>query len=465
MEKITKHGKFWLDNKQNAIPGTIEFLDNSKVIIFVHGILSSYKMMEFKGEHRELNGEIYNEYDIKIINPVSYPRRGINEKHDCEVYEGDFYIKGKNDLFTENKKYREIKWSLDEYESWINIYPCSIKKYGESYTVSIDKECMEKYEWDSEVGLVKICFEEKLDNWFLCNNSSKFEISGSWYLYITINKPEEEIDRIIEISQLVERFFITLVSNNFTIKNPVISDQDGNEYKLSFITYDYRKTNRNNMFVSQLKIFSENFGKILGKYINSYEHYLSGFYSYTSLFVNGGFNETRFASCISGLEAIHTKDFGKYKIKKSRDDIKRTFKEKLIDCTLFDNKERSAILYNYNKKYEFNLGERLKELTSEMDFFDKKKIDRIIENAVSVRNDIAHYGGIRDVNSIFTNKDVTFLLEIFRMIYLFSIMKVIGVDKKTISCLYNSSPDLGGPKICYETYFPKDTNTQKKKGA
>lgn len=462
MEKITKHGKFWLDNIQNAIPGTIEFLENSKVIIFIHGKLYQGEKRVYIVEHKELNGEIYNEYDIKIINPISLPKRGIKEHHDCEVYEGYFYIKGNNELFQENKKYREIKWSLDEYESWINIYPCSIEKDGERYVTNVNKKNIEKYKWELDIGLIKIEFEEKIDNSFFSNKSHKISVYGNWNLSIQMKKLEK-IDRVIEISNLVERFFITLINNHFTIKNPKIYDQDGNEYDLSFTTYNYAKTDRKPFFVSRLEKFQNDFGIILQNYINSYNHYLSGFYAYTSLFVSGGFHETKFASCISGLEALHTKDFGKYKISKSKDQLKEIFRRKLIDCTSFNKKERNAILSTYQKKYEFSLEERLNELISDMDFFDKDKIGKIIKDAISVRNDIAHYGGIRDINSKFTSKDITFLLEIFRMIYLFSIMKVIGVPKETISFLYNFSAELGGPKGCYETYVPKET--EKKKGA
>jgi len=465
MEKITKHGKFWLDNIQNAIPGTIEFLEKKRVKLFVHGELNKTTNDEkTKIIYNELNGTLLDGTQIKIVGISPYPEKIINKENVCVLYDGHTYVEGKNGLFEDNKEYREIRWSLDGYERWIGFRPCLIKEDNGKLYIDIEKDFIDNFKWKTELGMISLIFEEKIVQNALPDSLPSIHILENWELSLRLDN-YLSIDQVTKISQIVERFFTTIVSCELIIKNPKIYDKIGNEFQLSFSTYDYEKIEKTVFFISFFAHFRDNFGHILYNYINEYDKYLSGFYSYSTLFVKGGFNETKLSSCISGLEALHTKKYGRSKINKSKDELKKIFKDKLITCTSFNSRERDSILKTYINKYDYSLKDRLTELTLEMNFLEKEKIKKIIDNVVSIRNDLAHYGGFRDVDPLFTVFDIIFLIEIFKMIYVFSIMKIIGVQQETINIIYDQSSYFGRSQICFERYIPKDTSTLKKKGA
>jgi len=86
------------------------------------------------------------------------------------------------------------------------------------------------------------------------------------------------------------------------------------------------------------------------------------------------------------------------------------------------------------------------------EFFDKKTGQTIINNIVDIRNEIMHYGGLKNIESKFSNSEIIKLLSILEVLNIFSIMHVCGIDEEIIYKIYNDSSLYYHPRRIYEGY-------------
>ncbi|MEN3168617.1 HEPN domain-containing protein [Gluconobacter sp. OJB] len=96
--------------------------------------------------------------------------------------------------------------------------------------------------------------------------------------------------------------------------------------------------------------------------------------------------------------------------------------------------------------------ERLYDIISNFDFLDRETASSIILDIVDIRNEIMHYGGIKNNNSRFSDSIIIKFIGILEMLSVISVMFVSGVEKEIIKKIYMESSFYYYPRNLYEGY-------------
>lgn len=439
-------GEFWIDDKSIKKTGTINISDNHLVNIRVNGAIFTGKLTSLHMSHDVINGYIYTGDYIKILDPYSYRGFGFKEEHSHEKYSGSVYATSKFEI-PDNPSFTKIRWALDGLDRWLGINPYSVEEINEKkfYVDCILPE--EVAAWNTKIGKIRL-----LSDYSVKRDGNKYELKNSFYLEIEFPEPKELQD-CFSLAQNVERFFVTFVNKNNLLPLPSVFRED-EETNLFYQTYNYEKGHDTKWYASSFPLMKDNFGTYLSNYIELAPDYLAGFFGYPASFSKGLFIQNRFSQLVTGLEALHTCRYGRYKEAEDRDSDIEKFVAKLRDCTTFNSPERSSLKYFFKERYKYSLRERLVKLVEELDFLDLTAGKIIMKDVSDVRNELMHSGSLKKGSSFSTGTIVRFNY-ILEMISVLSIMLVTGMEKDIISKIYIDGLFFHHPRVLYESYSKK----------
>lgn len=179
--------------------------------------------------------------------------------------------------------------------------------------------------------------------------------------------------------------------------------------------------------------------------------YLAGFFGYPSSLSKGLFIQNKFSHLVTGIEVIHIQHYGLQKSPENKNDEILEFKSKIKECTKFRSDERRALRKSFEKNMN-TIWERLYDIISNFDFLDRETASLIILDIVDIRNEIMHYGGIKNNNSRFSDSIIIKFIGILEMLSVISVMFVSGVEKEIIKKIYMESSFYYYPRNLYEGY-------------
>lgn len=362
--------------------------------------------------------------------------------YDCLLFSSE------ND-FDNNLNYDDLTVDLTEFGEWFGYSGVRVDFDSDNkYVVSVVMPEPNVYHIDG--GCLNVTHKEISSGHKFTHDTRSISIKQISLLnwksntVLSLEKQRENFQHIEEVLSLLTGIFHQLPW-------PILKNSKGN-----VCTYYFA---RQIVFCKPIKQFDcwtawnrlkNDFGKIFENLLEVREKFGPGLYLYLSTKqANGIFSENKFMNLIWGLESLHRRSSeGEVVVNELQEKIQR------ILAKIDNNKDKRWLAGKLKNAGEPSLGERLDSLFREIPIkLDSKGLRSFADECAKLRNDISHFGGLRDKSdkySDFINR-LNLIMEIMPDMYHALLLHRIGLDEFLINYHFYQSP-----KSCqYRKIFQK----------
>ena len=350
-------------------------------------------------------------------------------------------VSTKSDFSQSEIKLKSLNFSLVGYEEWLDLRTIKVSARPRSLTATYLRP--RKHEWNVSFGRIVLDFDLPHP---MSGYRSELSLEEKANLTLFFRK-EIEIEQGIELTRRVEDLLILLTDSDLGLEFPTSKSR---KQKAPIDIY-YPRLERSSDQVSWSRCcvlfphIADVFGEIFEKWLDKHKIYGPGFHLYLGQRRRTHmYSEHRFASLVWGLESLHRR-----LVKEQVDDALNTKIERIFS-QISKPKDRKWVEGRLKSAGEPNLASRLSSIFGELPFdFLTNELNVFSERCAKRRNDISHFGGMREVGKYNDFlEDIRELNEALDVLYQARLLQEIGVPEQRLRHWFTKSHNSSAIQKC-----------------
>lgn len=415
---IEQRGFFWWTGDpsrpshlpQTSVPGLLTVTAEGRTSLEVDGTLAS------DDEHTDWTKPRPFSPELSIVGlldtPGDYVRLEGIERLDFrfsadspqrQSFAADICIKRNHTFPTDydSHNYSELRIDLKGLEEWLQLDSLRVDRdygiaTGERELVSYTND---QFEFSIDDGAVSIeSFTTGGSLFGLLGNYAQRKIcfEQSFSIVYRPNFPSS-LAHLQYVLTKIEELLSLFLGSYFRLSRPhFVRKEDPYDHWDTIYTHgDAPSTEELNrfFFLVPFSAIRDQFGPLLQTWISKSEAFGAGFYLYTASLRNQQtYAEDRLFALVSGMEALHRKNFDSDATQSSQDDRKRV--ERLLALIPADDSDKEWLKQKLAYAHEPSLRRRVLESLRELPLkFKKDELKQFSKRCADRRNDISHRGG------------------------------------------------------------------------
>lgn len=337
---------------------------------------------------------------------------------------------------TNERQFRSILVELEGFEEWLWLQGISVKRSTKRLTAKYKQP--DNYQFDVDFGKVSVEYDLYGPSF-----SSAYERTVTLRQTASVRitpKYRPALAACQMYYQQLEELLMLLTSSDRSLEWPALVSANGKQHARFYFMRNRSdaKAPKAHECLTNFPTIAEDFGRLLANLILKRDEFGPGFYLY--LGIRRGmklFVEHRFVNLVWGLEAFDRRRSGQDKAaKKIAHKIERILSQ--VEATK-DRRWLDAMLKGAGGP---NLADRLCRTFSALPLsFDKVGLQKFCKDCADRRNDISHFGGIRDKGQKYNDfmRDIDQKADALAGLYQLHLLSEIGVNKTQLAFATNNS--------------------------